>query len=658
LTDLHSTTMRFASLAIALLSGVNGQTLQESLLATYGACNDSIMHVDWDDMMGDESAAPAANMTMDVNTDTLTMTVTVSADFVGWATADQGVDGYGMLYMIDFAPPDGAITDPQDAGTCSNRNGANKAGTFEDQWTYSADADRGLDAADGAYAETSQWALSTVGDCNDVTWTGTFGWFDLLNCTDNGGADDYTEIVEDDDWVNMTGAVTVNLVSPLGLTDTGFYRVYQLISQPFLIAVRKTVNVISSTGINLFTVTVIAVYKEDLAADLELVLLTEAADYLELENAQILTNPTPYTLTFGNSGDDISGGCMTAGLLCLQLFTIESSDIPCPTILSGGYTFQFDLGCNPAILGYADAAATCANYVNEYGGSVTLSTDFEWTDNVCDPLVFLIDFDANLTFWTNESFVDQLGSSEQYNLGEQAYVQVVVGDPADFVPTGVSLDNAWICTTHPNNEPLSVNQDLGSGGCIGGSIDNGWPKHIIDEGEENDEVVTGNVTIYTDALPDNTVRFSFPVEFDVERTNLYVHVQASIDITPDARRRRLIDGRQLLQTEANTVSNTAHFAGAVGIGEAVVIDQDEDDNDITGEGDDTNKFSIYEMIAMSVAATSVVCLAHFIVFGLCYRKKSQQRREMELNLQKSVESTSGSRAPPGTDIGTTKKVEV
>jgi len=200
--------------------------------------------------------------------------------------------------------------------------------------------------------------------------------------------------------------------------------VYQLISQPFLIAVRKTVNVISSTGINLFTVTVIAVYKEDLAADLELVLLTEAADYLELENAQILTNPTTYTLTFGNGGSDISGGCMSAGLLCLQLFTIESSDIPCPTILTGGYTFQFDLGCNPAILGYADAATTCANYVNEYGGSVTLSTDFEWSDFVCDPLVFLIDFDANLTFWTNESFVDQLGSSEQYSLGQQAYVQV------------------------------------------------------------------------------------------------------------------------------------------------------------------------------------------------------------------------------------------
>ena len=43
----------------------------------------------------------------------------------------------------------------------------------------------------------------------------------------------------------------------------GFYRVYQLVSQPFLIAVHKTVNVISSTGIDLFVVTIISVYRVD-----------------------------------------------------------------------------------------------------------------------------------------------------------------------------------------------------------------------------------------------------------------------------------------------------------------------------------------------------------------------------------------------------------
>ena len=52
---------------------------------------------------------------------------------------------------------------------------------------------------------------------------------------------------------------------------SGFYRVYQLASQPFVIAVHKTVNVISQTGIDLFVVTIIAVFKENMEADLEMV---------------------------------------------------------------------------------------------------------------------------------------------------------------------------------------------------------------------------------------------------------------------------------------------------------------------------------------------------------------------------------------------------
>lgn len=53
--------------------------------------------------------------------------------------------------------------------------------------------------------------------------------------------------------------------------SSGFYRVYQLLSQPFIIAVHKTVNVISSTGINLYVVTIIAVFKENMEADLKMV---------------------------------------------------------------------------------------------------------------------------------------------------------------------------------------------------------------------------------------------------------------------------------------------------------------------------------------------------------------------------------------------------
>ena len=42
---------------------------------------------------------------------------------------------------------------------------------------------------------------------------------------------------------------------------------YQLISQPFVIAVHKTVNVVSSTGMNLFVATLIAVFRTEFTSD-------------------------------------------------------------------------------------------------------------------------------------------------------------------------------------------------------------------------------------------------------------------------------------------------------------------------------------------------------------------------------------------------------
>ena len=210
----------------------------------------------------------------------------------------------------------------------------------------------------------------------------------------------------------------------------------------------------------------------------------------------------------------------------------------------------------------------------------------------------------------------------------------MVGDPLGlFDLASVDFDNAWICTTHPNNEPLTVSTGTGLGGCVGGVVDTGYPQHIVSSGEAQSDVVDGTVVLYgTDGvIGSNTIRFSFPIEFTVERTNLYVHVQASVDLTPETSRRR-----RLLQ-DAETTSSTAHFAGSVGLNDAVVVDDDGSDDEAPSD------YSIYELIGIAVAVTSAVCLLHFIVFGMCYKKKSQQRAEMEANLQKSVESNSTSK---------------
>ena len=160
--------------------------------------------------------------------------------------------------------------------------------------------------------------------------------------------------------------------------------------------------------------------------------LTESADYLTLSNAQFISTPAT-TAGFGlaftggspNPSDDISGGCMTSGNLCLQLFSIAASDVDCPTLLTGSYNIRFDLGCNTAVQNYDAPAALCAQYQADFGNVVDLNTELEWEDNICDPLVFEVEFDAVMTFYTDNTFATAMVEGvDQYNLGDQAFVEV------------------------------------------------------------------------------------------------------------------------------------------------------------------------------------------------------------------------------------------
>ncbi len=137
----------------------------------------------------------------------------------------------------------------------------------------------------------------------------------------------------------------------------------------------------------------------------------------------VLTDPTGYSVAFGNSGSDISSGCMTSGNLCLQLWSLEVSDVPCPTDMGGSYSFQYTADCNSAVSGYADAAATCQDYKDNQDTTITLSADLQWEDNLCDPILFEIQFDGEVTFYTADDFNTSLGN-DQYALGDTAYVEV------------------------------------------------------------------------------------------------------------------------------------------------------------------------------------------------------------------------------------------
>ena len=184
------------------------------------------MHVDWDDLMGDASNAPTANISMDVNDDTMTLRVEVQTDYVGFALADDETPGYGMMYVIDFEDMDASQMDIRETGTCANRDAsATSALSWEDIWQYSQyQTGNWIDGTYSAYQPSDDWNISKVGsgDCEDVKWTGKWTWYDLMDCANNAQDTNYVVITEDASWVNMSGTVVVNLVSPLGLnTDTG-----------------------------------------------------------------------------------------------------------------------------------------------------------------------------------------------------------------------------------------------------------------------------------------------------------------------------------------------------------------------------------------------------------------------------------------------------
>lgn len=207
---------------------------------------------------------------------------------------------------------------------------------------------------------------------------------------------------------------------------------YQLASVPFMMAVHKTVNALSQTGIDLFTVSIIAVYKENVLSEWTLVVLSESADFLAL-SAPCGVMSAPCSLIFRNDDNDVSGGCLSSGSLCLQIWEMgppNGTVLECPTTFDGEYTFQWSVICNSDASDYENAPLSCTDWVAKYGnGPITLSSSLEWRDTLCDPEVFQIQFDGEITFYTNDQFETPLHQSappaDQYSLGDMAYVEVL-----------------------------------------------------------------------------------------------------------------------------------------------------------------------------------------------------------------------------------------
>eukprot|EP01083_Nonionella_stella_P058458 153076_1 len=253
---------------------------------TLPECQDPATFV-WEDLMASQTDKPNVVHSLSIEETTLTLTVEVEADYLGKSMADDNGYVYGTTYVIDFEDFNAHSDSIKAPGTCQNRDRdafADPTLTWDDVWAFSETPNAGHVGTEDylAYAPGGDWTAE-MSDLCTVKYSASFTWDELMDCTNYDGSASYISTEDTGDSIVLSGTLYINVVSPYDYAaDYGFYRVYQLVSQPFQIVISKTVYVLGDVGINLLTMDIIAVYKEDAENTFRLIVLTESAEYLRL----------------------------------------------------------------------------------------------------------------------------------------------------------------------------------------------------------------------------------------------------------------------------------------------------------------------------------------------------------------------------------------
>ncbi len=141
--------------------------------------------------------------------------------------------------------------------------------------------------------------------------------------------------------------------------ETGFYRSFQIINQPFKLMVSKSLKMDGVGHLTLYDLSVFAVYKTDPDAnEVSVIILTESALNIVFTNFTILSEP--FSIGDGSNSPfftavkyPLSGAmeCLVTGENCFQFFEMTYDDglETCPLDFSGTYAlhpFFSNLFCN------------------------------------------------------------------------------------------------------------------------------------------------------------------------------------------------------------------------------------------------------------------------------------------------------------------------
>eukprot|EP00488_Nonionellina_sp_1-RS-2012_P000127 TRINITY_DN10429_c0_g1_i1.p1 TRINITY_DN10429_c0_g1~~TRINITY_DN10429_c0_g1_i1.p1 ORF type:complete len:295 (-),score=98.29 TRINITY_DN10429_c0_g1_i1:151-1035(-) len=254
--------------------------------------------------------------------------------------------------------------------------------------------------------------------------------------------------------------------------------------------------------------------------------------------------------------------------MCSQLFEITAPVLCANDIFSGQYGIRFNIQCND---GDVDGLKVCTEWLDAEtieDNTVDLFLDFQYEDSICDPNVYLIEFNAVMKLYIDDGFSNlQTDTRNGYEIGvDRIYVSVQL----DFKDSAynvleANLVNVWLCTIdeqYENDDTFVVSQSGDKGGCFATDIiDDDQPYHIVQNGGISVGYDGLDAIVYDrdiDLFASNEVRFSFKVPTDIIRDRLYIHSQITITLISDH------DGdnapiRRVLAEEVHVQDQVRHF---------------------------------------------------------------------------------------------------
>ena len=592
-----------------------------------------IKELNWDTIMTNESdGSPNVSFNISFDLTSLSLSFDIYLEYIGLASSSL-TNHYklGTTYVVDFysfGVNGNKINQP---GNCQNRLSQSfiDITDFNQFWTFSQYPYLSGQIGTNQYLSypppSNKWTL-TASSCNTINYRSTFSWNDLVLCKDYNG-NDLININDDGKSIKLSGTLYVNLVSPYTMTsiDIGYYRSLPLIQQDFTISILKQINVISSTGVDLFIISIIGIV-ETLDGSCELSVLTQSADYIKLINGNALSTPLGLA-----SMNVITNECLVASsFTCGQIFSIiiNSSLINCtalsPADFSGEYNLEFQVECRDN----QDSSA-CNAFIDDNNGEIiALDVTANFIDRTCDTKLYQVEFDGNTQFYDDEEFLIPHNSQngiDDYVIGvDFIYVQVTANFPDDGASSdaydilGVVINNVFVCTADDDVDLLlNLNQQNGDGGCLSSDIDADGPYNIIINSVENDDYFV-NIISAQDGTS-NIVQFAF-LAFDTPRTIIYVHTQLTVILTSGERRRLQVitSGDQSPNTNflADGSTQMRHFIDSTGIMPLITTTQlpDSLEKTLFHDMQSNDEMDIAMIIAWIIMSLMIICCISLMIW--------------------------------------------